>query len=500
MEQEQTQSTGAGDVFKVERDGTIKILKKNLFTKGNLKSVLSLSGKVLTDLYKDAHDNNGNFNNTFRTLTMGVTALIPYGGALISPLIGLLWPENVPNQNNQIEHMVKELTAMMDEKIENYDREGLQQQVKSLMDTLHKFQDSVNDKPESISEYDSIQVANITYADIINTKFKELIELSRKKSLKVAELPIFTVVAIAHLHFLHFMKKNAEKNPRIKMDPEHLRRYFLNDLNKITNDYVAHITNTYKEGHKKAYTKITEVRYDSNDFPKMMNLWNNYKSFYFSTFDNQSFWDVVDVPTLKKDTAGWLPEGPNWYYLEKGAKKTGWLQDGDKWYYLKSQGHMRIGWFQVGDKWYFFSPKKTDKFAQGQMVTGWAKDHEGYGTLDDDATQYCLNIYTYEVEDRWYYFSPENNTKNYAGNTFNQGQMVTDWFQLEGKWYYASPDGQTRGLRYKFDINHDIRHSYFPVEFNKKGQVVIDAKVEITNSDGSTKEYIFDPNGVCVNP
>ncbi|MGQ4671878.1 hypothetical protein ACUIJ5_27660 (plasmid) [Bacillus toyonensis] len=76
---------------------------EELLTMDNLKKVGTLSGDVLKVAYKDAHENNGNYNNTFRTLAMSGTALIPYGGVIISPLIGLLWPENVEAQKKSNE-------------------------------------------------------------------------------------------------------------------------------------------------------------------------------------------------------------------------------------------------------------------------------------------------------------------------------------------------------------------------------------------------------------
>ncbi len=73
----------------------------------------------------------------------------------------------------------------------------------------------MNNKPQSESYYDSdnIQKANIDYADQINTKFEELIMESKTPGYEVSELPIFTVIATAHLQFLYFMDKKRSEEP-----------------------------------------------------------------------------------------------------------------------------------------------------------------------------------------------------------------------------------------------------------------------------------------------
>lgn len=495
--------TSATNVFEIKPDGTIKILKDKLFTMDTLKAISSLGGPVLAQAYIDAHTNNKDFNNTFRTLTMGVTALIPYGGVLISPLIGVLWPENSANKDNQMKSMVNELSKMMDEKIENYDTSSLKQEAKSLMNELILFEDSINRKHRA-RNLGSIEETRRTKAILINSKFKDLIENCKKEEHKITELPIFTAIATAHLEFLHFIEKNG-KNSKLLFDEETWNTEFVNTIPKITKSYADHITSVYEEGRNKAYIKIKEA--NKIDYFKAMNLWNKYKDFYYSTFDNQAFWDVADISGMKRNITGWIQEGPHSYYLEKGIKKIGWFQNGNKQYYFNpkekkgdKQGQMKTGWFQEGDKRYFLNPQKTDEFEKGQMVTGWFKDHSEYGTLEEAATQYGpLRIYELGGITEWlYYLSPQNNTKNSIGDTFKQGQMVTGWFQVEGKWFYANPnDHQITGMKPEFNNKGRI---VFSQVFFKQGQVVTNAKVSIKKTDGSIKEYLFNAKGVCINP
>ncbi|MFV5917004.1 hypothetical protein ACLIJ8_31460, partial [Bacillus cereus] len=85
---------------------------------------------------------------------------------------------------------------------------------------------------------------------------------------------------------------------------------------------------------------------------------------------------------------------------------------------------MVTGKIDIDGKTYFFKPDT------GEMITGWAQDR-----------------------DKYYYVSPANGFKNWAGDTFNKGDLVTGWIQPpEGNTYYLSPaDGSTNddGVAFK---------------------------------------------------
>ncbi|PGZ44792.1 hypothetical protein COE56_28940 [Bacillus anthracis] len=61
------------------------------------KTTLSLVEKLLPILLKDIK--KGNFNNSIKSMAMFGTALIPYGGAFLSQIIGILWPDSADNTN-----------------------------------------------------------------------------------------------------------------------------------------------------------------------------------------------------------------------------------------------------------------------------------------------------------------------------------------------------------------------------------------------------------------
>lgn len=439
------------DVFKVEKDGTIKILKDKLFTTDNLKAIGSLGGSVLKQAYTDAHTNNGNFNNTFRTLTMGTTALIPYGGVVISPLIGLLWPENVDAQKNQIKKMMEELATMMDQKIEDYDLGTLKQQTKALMNDLQSFEDSINGRPLAKSPTaGSIEETRRTQALIINAKFKEIIQLCQKEDQKIAELPIFTIIATAHLEFLHFMEKNGQGS-KIKFDDESLKTQFTNDIPKITEDYIHHVQQTYKLGKQQFNKKMYDVAANTPGGNANAN----------STSEEEIIGKmqkyILDLHPLANGYGekrkqmqdaltnyGKLRDTRNQYYKNTSNNEAfqlvalgDWKKENNGWYFIDTKGKKKIGWIQLGEKHYYLSP------SDGKMVTGSVeiKTSDGRtGTYQFNSSGECTNYDT---------ASPNGTYKI----VYSKANKVVD-FGYDGKehpviWDYH--DGKNQQWEFKYD-------------------------------------------------
>ncbi|KXH80121.1 MULTISPECIES: hypothetical protein [Bacillus] len=63
---------------------------KAFATKDTMKAGVNTAFQFIKDAQKDVP----NFNDTFRTLFMAGTEIIPYAGIVISQLVGLLWTEN----------------------------------------------------------------------------------------------------------------------------------------------------------------------------------------------------------------------------------------------------------------------------------------------------------------------------------------------------------------------------------------------------------------------
>ncbi|SPT76078.1 MULTISPECIES: insecticidal delta-endotoxin Cry8Ea1 family protein [Bacillus cereus group] len=255
------QLMGSGNIFNVESDGFVKILKERLFDVETLTAIGSLGGNALKQVYTDAHLSNRNLNNTFRTLALGTMALIPYGGVFISSQVGLLWPENVETRKNQIKKMMVQLATRMDEKIAEYDLDGHIKEVGALMKRLRPFEDLVNGKlhvSESYFSKGNMQESNRIVAKFINDSFIRVIDRIQKDTSKVGKLPIFTIIATAHLQFLYFIEKNGQ-GLNIQFDTESFNRYFMTDYEKTTEKYVSYAQKTYEMGRQKFVKKMQDI-------------------------------------------------------------------------------------------------------------------------------------------------------------------------------------------------------------------------------------------------
>ncbi|PGZ56204.1 hypothetical protein COE56_00910 [Bacillus anthracis] len=365
----------------------------------NYKTTLGLVEKTLPTIYKDM--TLGNFNNTARVLTMYGAALIPYGGVFISPIIGILWPENTTAQDSKVAKMVKDLTSLMDKKISDYDLAKLQQKTDALMIVLKKFEDSVNNKPQSESYYDSIQNANINYADILNTKFDELIKESQTKGYQLAELPIFTIIATAHLQFLRLIEASVQ-NPRIKMDPEHLSTYFPK-AKKKAEDYRNYVNETF-------YGALEEFHRQTGGQLK-------------SDEEIEAFQKIVNIGKITAHNEAFLFEASD-------ASDGNWEKRSGKWYFIGKDKIAKTGWILLINIWYYLSPADGTKnsagvvFNKGEMMTGWVE-------IKDTKTGVKY----------WYYFSPADGFTGIGGNTFSEGEMVTGSVYIGNKTYNFSKNG-----------------------------------------------------------
>ncbi|MGX5634307.1 insecticidal delta-endotoxin Cry8Ea1 family protein [Bacillus thuringiensis] len=488
QEQAATDSLGAGGgaasskPFEVLTDGTVKLLNNNIFDSKTQQAIVKLGGDGLKQTYKDLQ--SGNFEETARTLTLGAVALIPYGGAFVSPILGLLWPGSESDKMKELQDQIK----AVDEKVNALQNANLKAKYDALMADLHQFENGMNNKSGSSSfrMAGSIEESNRTAAMHINSKFKELIQQCKIEMLKNEELPMYTLVATAHLVFLQIIEKN-QSNPRLQLDQQSYNTYYKEDIQNLPGEYANYVMKTYKttiEDYKKQMQDIAknapEGNYTSADEQQVLKMMQDkfnekFKNFMHdgtaSAISGQS--DIMnklqkainDYSTLMnkknkyyQETAGseafqivatghWVQENNKWSFIDtKNEKKTDWLQLGEKWYYLNPEkndiknsagetfkpGEMVTGKFDIKGKTYFFKPDT------GEMATGWAKDG-----------------------DKYYYLSPADGTKNWdakqgrdaahGGATFNKGEMMYGWLDLE-HYYYASPkDGAQNSDGVKFN-------------------------------------------------
>ncbi|HDR4440885.1 hypothetical protein BK720_08025 [Bacillus thuringiensis serovar brasilensis] len=486
----------------------------------NYKNTLSLAEKTLPILYKDLK--KGNFSNTARSLLMFGTALIPYGGAFISPVLGLLWPENVEDQKNQLQALRKELTTLMDQKIEDYDVATLKQQTKALINELRFFEDSVNGKyAKSPAVGGTIQETRRILAITINSKFKDLIELCEKEKQQVAELPTYTIVAAAHLEFLRFIEVNGKDPNKIHIDDETLKSNFVNQIPEFTDRYITHIQKTYTEGEQQFLDKMNDIT--THSVSESENLR------YLKSLDNPR-----DEMGYTQDKIDKIKQNIKDYEKYSSAKHTfmlntisslayktmlltGWKQEGNKYYYLDKNNMKRTGWFIDGDQKYYLSPEKTGEFEKGEMVTGLINIKN---TSDSPALTYYFNPEKGKKQgtlmmgwikngDNWYYASPRNGTKNWDNKSFDRGVLVTGWVKIDNEYYYFSPADGTKnddGKEFKkgemvtgwMNVNGAWYYLNTEKTYGLIGHMLHDQTASVKNKNGEYKQHRFNENGTLA--
>ncbi|MGH0803533.1 insecticidal delta-endotoxin Cry8Ea1 family protein [Bacillus cereus] len=470
------QSIGAGEVFKVENDGVVKVLKDMLFDKDTLKSIASLGGNTLNQVYKDAYHSN-DFSGTLRTVVLGAVALIPYGGAFISQILGAVCPNNV--EDNQMKYVQDQINRL-DKKIEDLSAAILKSHYDALLKELQSFERSVNSLDTSDVYYSTGDVYENRrwHARHINQKFKELIRDCNKDILQVKELPMYTTVATAYLLFLRFMEKNG-KGPKIKFDNASFNEEFSHDIQTAAKEFKVHIEYTYNtEAQRlreemiaiaqkarsvtKDYLVGNESHFDSEVVKALKKMEDKYNEL-LKNFMRDGTASVLSgqntiMNNLGKDINNYrnkLDEQNKYYNRTWGnqafrviARIDTWIQESGKWYYYDHNMLLVNHMFYSGGKWYYLSPEKTDKLEKGQMVTGWLS----------------LSPKEMGMVMMWIY------GKNEGGNYRNELPKIME---------LVKKSADTK----------------FWLYFSSNGELVYNTKRTIDR-----KEYEFDKYGICLNP
>ncbi|HDR4441016.1 hypothetical protein BK720_08165 [Bacillus thuringiensis serovar brasilensis] len=453
----------------------------------NEKSVNKVMASTGTQFIKNAQKNPDNFNNTFRTLAMVSAEFIPVGGIFISPLIGLLWKEE--GTSDQINALRNELSELIDQKIETEHLHSLAKEFEILEGTIKQLESSVNGHSEEYFEsHGTIQESRRNWAHSIQRSFQRLIGLASQDRHKIADLALYTKIALSHVSFLNCIHENGQGS-KFKYDKQSLLDFFNHSkLSDIIDNYTKYIEKTFKEGDDKFKEKIKHREALKQDLielrkqpstgfgdllkeKKMRDLEEqikNYEKMDLENCQNKFYYTTWGDETLQALIKGrWtLKDGKLYFVNKNGEKQTRWLQLGVKWYYLSplenntntkgetfNIGQMMIGWVRAEDKWYYLSPSDNNMeiFNTGQMMTRWAQDGDKWYYLApvNDAKNYDgikfaqgqMMTGWVQITDRndkkdYYYFSPSESTVNYDGIKFAQGQMMVGWVKVSGKWYY----------------------------------------------------------------
>ncbi|PGZ42809.1 hypothetical protein COE56_30890 [Bacillus anthracis] len=418
-------------MFMPNIDQMIQELPK-ITSASNYKTSLTAAEKIIPHIIKGV--NEGNINNAAKTLAVFGTSLIPYAGILISPLISFLWPEL--GGSKTLQKMRQEISDEIDTKIKDsfktYDLTLLKKQIEPFFKRIQKFERLINGTI-------GIEYERSAYSDMSSNILSPgdyyaegtLDQTARSEALAIAstfetiiasctkdpsgllvdmdtwELPIYVLLATAHLQFLYFITKNGKKeeSEKIQFDDHTLKTYFSDPLKRKVVEYRDYIERTYEKGYKQFVSKMEPLANGSNDRERLQFLEHqiNYYKYHngphtrdsglLQKYENtlkkykkliterDKYLEItINTKTFNMAVPGrWEPRADaTWKNVfDVGAliPKYRWLNDNNHYYYLDpyKEGLMKTGWFlDKNEKWYYFNPQQGDpnhntSFAVGEM-------------------------------------------------------------------------------------------------------------------------------------
>ncbi|MRC19786.1 hypothetical protein GH866_30110 [Bacillus thuringiensis] len=426
--------------------------KKTFFSKVSANLTTATGKKIVVagekELLNMIKTQKVDFNNASRALVGAIIDNAVPGGMFLSPLINTIWPEN---GNGEIQQLREELMKVMDEKITTSHMNSLKEEFRALNTIQNKFEKAVNEK-NSQNVDASTKRTRSGWASGIEQAYMRLLALTSSNDFKVADLPLYTQIATAHIAFLTSLD-TPEMAAKVDITTTGLKEFYnKGELSKLANEYMRHITETYDYAKREYINKIEQVgvAFDpSNEANQQADLNNRLHSAEKKLKDREGvlstnpamIWDndpkykknKTEVTYLKdaKDAYPTLLKlykltvsDPNMAELSKGT----WMEKSGKWHFTNKNGHDMLGWVQDNGKRYYISPENGtknsagDTFNKGEMVTGWK-----------------------EVDGHRYYFSPKKTDTGNNHKPIAEGEMVTDWKEVDGHRYYFSPENGTRG-------------------------------------------------------
>jgi len=471
-------ASNAQKIFDVGVDGSVTLLNDKVFGKDETtkKAIAKLGGKSLKELYNSA--NSGDYTELVKTLVLGAVALVPYGGAFASSVLGIIWPFGTENNKDPLATLKKEIEALQ-ATISATATDTFKAHYVTLLTNLQRFENQLNDKGGSIATYTSHSDDLGQQAVRINEDFRKIIGECSIQTLQTELLPLYTLVAMSHLVFLDFLAHNHD-NSGLHIDSQTFKHQLQPDIDHTLSKYRIHIQDTYA-------VKNTELQNDmanilsyygisySDNTPKhvqenlsaLKNRRNQLEREFNNTIQNSNGFPVSlpdKLKTIPEDIQKFeklIDERQKYYEHTLGnpgfrmlVPFNSWQIKNGKWYYYDDAGHVVTGWKNEGTKYvYYLDPKES-----GAMVTGWKS----------------FNVQELLIISRFSNGKLLIPISKILKNTHSKGDML----HMDLWFYFNKPQGEP---------GH--------IEGFSEGASIYDGTHKI-----SGKEYIFDKQGICLNP
>ena len=195
--------------------------------------------------------------------------------------------------------------------------------------------------------------------------------------------------------------------------------YFMNSNGKMSTGFVE-INGNYYYFAQNGIMQVGFVKV--NNFTYYFNPENGQMVRGWIQVNNNG---IVDYYYFKENgtmAEGFTQIGTAWYYFNEGkAIINSWAQINGNWYKFLQNGEMAIGWYAENGKYHYLNP------LNGQMVTGFIKDDQGYYYYLESNSGVLVLSQTINVGGTQYTFNEKgqlvNNMQGYQTNQQYNNQI-----------------------------------------------------------------------------
>ncbi|HDR7712783.1 TPA: hypothetical protein QCX89_004859 [Bacillus cereus] len=184
-------------------------------------------------------------------------------------------------------------------------------------------------------------------------------------------MPLYTKLAVAYITFLKYMHEHA-KGPKLKYDEQSLQHFFDKDnLEVITKKYADYIKKTYDQG-------LQAFNNDLNELDEKTKERTNLLQTPVNGLGKELKLKILNA-RIKEFEDKHLQTNKQKFITStfQAILQGGWKLDNNAWSFIDKKGIKKTDWLHLGTNWYYLNPEKHDiknyagdSFKPGEMITG----------------------------------------------------------------------------------------------------------------------------------